>query len=386
VATVYDFVEHAGENFIVFEYVEGETLRQQLGRRRFSTEEILAVGMQLADALAAAHDRGIVHRDLKPENIKLTAGPERPGRVKVLDFGLAKLRRPVVSVAARATAAETTTASTAAGLLVGTVNYMAPEQLEGEPADARTDLYAAGLVLYEMATGVNPFHGRTPTSTIANILKLEPPPVVERNPVAPPELDRILRKCLRKLPEERYQSAREFFVDLANLRREVAPGSGRTARVAPGPPATVPLAVSRGLVRGLLALIQAGYLFMYALALYKLDDVERISRPLWPPGVWGPLLAIAAICGSPVRLYILSAVSLDYAELGRKFRWVFPAVLALDEVWAGSPLLFLRQFGGLSLLCAAALAYLPFSQRTLVFSAYAPTGGRTPAIRARRRS
>ena len=383
VATVYDFVEQAGENYIVFEYVEGETLRQQLGRHRFTTEEILAVGVQLADALAAAHDRGVVHRDLKPENIMLTAGPERPGRVKILDFGLAKLRRPLASVGAAGTsAAETATVSTAAGLLVGTVNYMAPEQLEGEPADARADLYGAGLVLYEMATGANPFQGRTPTSTIANILKLEPPPVAERNPVAPPELDRILRKCLRKRPEERYQSARELHVDLSNLRRELNQGSGRVEGAAVAAPPAVPLMVSRDIARALLVLVQVGYLAMYAIALYKLPDVDRVSEQLWPPGVLAPLLVAAAICGGPVRLYILTAVSFDYADLGRKFLRLFPAILALDAFWATSPLLFLGQLRGLSLLCVAALAYLPFSQRTLLFSAYSPSGGRTSAIRS----
>jgi len=157
VATVYDFEEHDRESFIVFEYVEGSTLRQVLTSRRFTTNEILDVGIQLADALAAAHDRGIIHRDLKPENIMLAPGPERPGRVKILDFGLAKLRKPVMAAAAGDSLAETVGLATAPGLIVGTVNYMSPEQLEGEPADARSDLYAAGLTLYEMATGCESF-------------------------------------------------------------------------------------------------------------------------------------------------------------------------------------------------------------------------------------
>ncbi len=384
VATVYDFVEHAGEDFIVFEYVEGTTLREQLGRHRFAIDEILALGIQLTDALAAAHDHGIIHRDLKPENIMLAPGPECPGRVKILDFGLAKLRRPPAAVSTMGGgAAETASISTAAGLLVGTVNYMAPEQLEGEGADPRSDLYAVGLVLYEMATNLNPFLGRTPTSTIANILKQEPPPLMERNPLTPPELDRIVHKCLRKRREERYQSASELFVDLSNLRRDLAQGSGRADRAGTPTTPAAALTISRGWSRALLMLIQASYLVMYASELYKVYDVFRVSRELYSAESLGLLLTIGALLGAPVRLYLLTAVGFDQADLGQKFRWLFPAMLVLDATWATSPLLFAGQLHGLMLMCVAALAYLPFSQRTLVYSAYAPSGGRTSAIRAK---
>ena len=209
IATVYDFVEQGEGSFIVYEYVEGRTWRKELARARFTTDEILDASAQLADALAAAHSHGIVHRDLKPENIMSVPDDYSPGRVKILDFGLAKHLHAPPSFEEE-NAAETVSIATSQGLLVGTVNYMAPEQLEGQPVDARTDIYALGLVLYEMATGTNPFLGRTPPSTIANILKVEAPSLRQYTPTAPAELDRILLKCLHKRPEERYQSAREL--------------------------------------------------------------------------------------------------------------------------------------------------------------------------------
>ena len=208
----------------------------------------------------------------------LVPGPERAGRVKILDFGLAKVHRAVSSVADTQGAAETATVATARGLIIGTVNYMSPEQVEGEPADARSDLFALGLILYEMATGANPFVGKSPQSTIANILKQEAPPMAQRNPVVPAELDRIVRKCLRKSADERYQAARELRVDLANLRRDSA------ASAQPSTAATPPLreqatgtgVFPRGVARGLFMAIQAGYLALYAGVLYKFSEISRL--------------------------------------------------------------------------------------------------------------
>jgi len=225
IATVYDFVEQGGGSFIVYEFVEGRTWRKELARARFTTDEILDASAQLADALVAAHNKGIVHRDLKPENIMSVPDDYSRGRVKILDFGLAKHLHAPLSLGEENTA-ETISIATNPGLLVGTVNYMAPEQLEGQLVDARTDIYAVGLVLYEMATGANPFLGRTPPSTIANILKQEAPSLRQYIATAPAELDRILQKCLRKRAEERYQSARELLADLRNLRRVPAESQG----------------------------------------------------------------------------------------------------------------------------------------------------------------
>ena len=221
IATVYDFVEQGTDRFIVYEYIDGCTLRNKLAVHQFSSDDILSVGIQLTDALVAAHTHSITHRDLKPENIMLLSNDPFDQRVKILDFGLAQQRRPPLSAEAEASA-DTISVVTVPGLLLGTVNYMAPEQLESHPVDGRTDIYALGLVLYEMAAGVNPFAGRTPPSTIANILKQEAPPLSLRNPAVPAELERILLKCLHKNPEDRYQSAVELCVDLRNLRQFTA--------------------------------------------------------------------------------------------------------------------------------------------------------------------
>ena len=280
-----------------------------------------------------------------------------------------------------ATGADTVTLSTEAGLLVGTVGYMAPEQLEGEPVDPRTDLYALGLVMYEMAAGRNPFLGQSPSSTIANILKEEAPPVEQHNPVAPAELGRILQKCLRKRMDERYVSARDLTLDLTALRRSIEP-SGRSSALAAGG-AAPPLSMTRRSVRALLMFIQFSYLAMYAIALYKFHDVLRVSHELYRSPMLGAALLTAGVLGVPVRLYQFTALAFDYPDFGRKYRWLFPAVLLLDAVWAATPLLFLGQLHGLVLLCAGALAYLPFSQRTLLYAAYANTGGRPSAVQTR---
>jgi len=152
----------------------------------------------------------------------------------------------------------------------------------------------------------------------------------------------------------------------------------RPAAVAAGP--TTPLGIPRGAVSALLMLIQLGYLAMYALALYKFHDVLRVSHELYASVTMGSVLLMAAVIGVPVRLYQFTALAFDYPDLGLKFRWLFPAVLLLDAVWAATPLLLLVQLHGLVLLCAAALAYLPFCQRTLLYAAYDHAGGRSSAI------
>jgi len=253
---------------------------------------------------------------------------------------------------------------------------MSPEQLEALPVDSRSDIYSLGLVLYELAAGTNPFVGKTPPSTIANILKLDPPPIPQHNPLVPAELDRVLRKCLRKDREERYQSARELYVDLARLRRD---SSGQDHHlpipVSPIEPAPA-LMISRSLARQLFALIQVAYLAMYSVPFYKFNEFySRLESG--PARVVRYAIAIALICGPPVRLYLLTAVIFDYPDLGRKFRILFPFLVVMDLAWSASPLLLLDALKGLTIVASAALAFLPFSQRTILSAAYAMRGGRS---------
>jgi serine/threonine protein kinase len=216
ICTVHEIGKHGSQSYMVLEYLEGQTLKHRIADGLLPFERVLELGIQITDALDATHCKGIIHRDIKPGNIFVTLR----GDAKLLDFGLAKLISPIPQTVAKdgLSGGETAPVSTASGFLIGTVEYMAPEQLQGASVDPRTDIFALGMVLYEMATGTHPFMGHTPTSTIANILKDEPRPVAQRNAAVPQELDRIVHRCLRKSPPERYPSAHMVLEDLVSLR------------------------------------------------------------------------------------------------------------------------------------------------------------------------
>jgi Tol biopolymer transport system component len=210
ITAVYDFGSHEGSPYIVTELLEGETLRSRLGPGAIPARKAVDYGIQLARGLAAAHEKGIVHRDLKPENVFLT----RDGRIKILDFGLAKLRSD------RPESSQTdlqTISGTQPGVVLGTMGYMSPEQVRGKPADRRSDLFSLGTILYEMLSGQRAFRGDTAADTITAILSREPPDLSQTNKDLPPGLDRILRHCLEKNPEERFESARDVAFDLEAL-------------------------------------------------------------------------------------------------------------------------------------------------------------------------
>jgi len=225
IATVFDFVESADTSFIVYELVPGQTLRCELAAGRFSTEDLLDASVQLADALAAAHQQGVMHRDLKPENIMVLPGEDCRGRLKILDFGLARRFAQPLSEGACVSADATITQFTVPGFAAGTIAYMPPEQLEGGEPDARADIYALGLILYELATGFHPFRGTGAHSTIAKILTQTAPPIGSQHAGASAEIDRIIQKCLRKRPAERYQFARELLTDLRTCRAGPVPAN-----------------------------------------------------------------------------------------------------------------------------------------------------------------
>jgi tetratricopeptide (TPR) repeat protein/tRNA A-37 threonylcarbamoyl transferase component Bud32/TolB-like protein len=216
IGTVFEVGEADGGTFIAMEYVEGRTLRQVIGGRPMPIAEALRTAAQVAEGLAAAHEARVIHRDLKPENVMV--GPD--GRARILDFGLAK---PLEEKSAKD--ADATVALSEDGRIVGTVAYMAPEQARGLAVDARSDHFAFGVMLYEMVTGKSAFQGETPSDTLAHILRDQPPPSFEINPEVPPELERIIEKCLEKDPADRYQDTRDLAVDLRRLIRDSEGGT-----------------------------------------------------------------------------------------------------------------------------------------------------------------
>src|SRR5262249_10920700 len=206
-------------HYIAMEFINGDTLRAKITRDNADLKRLLEILIQVADGLAKAHAFGIVHRDLKPENIMIT----EDGYAKVLDFGLAKLIEIEKSVpSGDLLEAETVMMSrTLPGVVMGTVGYMSPEQVQGKAIDQRSDIFSFGCILYEAATGRRPFEGDSALDTLHKIIYATAIPVADINPAAPLDLQRIIRRCLAKVPEKRYQSIRDTFNDLDDLRREI---------------------------------------------------------------------------------------------------------------------------------------------------------------------
>jgi len=215
ICTIHDIGDEHGLQFIVMEYLEGETLGERLKRGALPAVQVLQYGIEIADALEKAHRARIIHRDLKPGNIMLTKSG-----IKLLDFGLARIVRgdsaPLMSGLTALPTEDTNI--TGAGAILGTLQYMAPEQLEGRESDARTDIFAFGAVLYEMVTGQRAFRGQSQASLIAAILSSEPATIIQLSPMSPPALDRVVRICLRKEPDERWQTAHDVRLQLEWIR------------------------------------------------------------------------------------------------------------------------------------------------------------------------
>jgi tetratricopeptide (TPR) repeat protein len=281
ICAIHEVVEVDGHAFIVMQYVEGETLAARIHRKPLELKEALGFAVQAADALAEAHSRGIIHRDIKPQNVMITTR----GHVKILDFGLAKVvpNRGVLDGEA-----ETQSLLTEAGVIVGTIPYMSPEQVKGEALDARSDIFSFGAVLYEMISGHRPFAAKTMAEIISAILTSEPQPLASYSIAVPAGLEQVLRKCLEKDRERRYQTMRDVANDLENVRRECESGAV-VVPTADSAVATIRVAAAnhvdkrRGFITSRLGLALAVLVMLAAVAsVYAL--YSRSSRSAPTPG------------------------------------------------------------------------------------------------------
>jgi Tol biopolymer transport system component/predicted Ser/Thr protein kinase len=320
ICTLYDIGHQDGIDFLVMEYLEGETLAQRLLKGPLPLDQVLRYAIEIADALDKAHRKGVTHRDLKPGNIMLTKSG-----TKLLDFGLAKLKQETapanISLSKLPTGEDNLTAQ---GTILGTLQYMAPEQLEAKEVDARTDIFAFGAVVYEMATGKHAFEGKSQASIIAGILERDPPPMSSLQPMTPPALDRVVKRCLAKDPDERWQAARDLEVQL-NWTRE----GGSQVTVAPTVPARGVLALGRrALILGLGALLLVAAITSLATWYLKPSPPQPVSRLVinLPPGQQlsgldnGPAVALSpdgthlayvATQGGTQQLYLRAMGSLE---------------------------------------------------------------------------
>jgi serine/threonine-protein kinase len=267
ICTLYDVGNQDGQAFLVFEYLSGETLASRLQRGALPLDETLTIAIEISDALDTAHRAGITHRDLKPGNVMLT----RAG-VKLLDFGLAKSQTPDLAGASLSTLSLKSPHLTLPGSIIGTFQYMAPEQLEGREADARTDLFAFGAVVYEMLAGRAAFEATSEASLIAAILERDPPPITTIQPLTPPAVDRVVKKCLVKDPDRRWQSAR----DLGDELRWIVEAHSQTGVAASG--------ATRSGLRGRVAGIVAAFLAGAAVTGALVWSVRR-STPATAPSI-----------------------------------------------------------------------------------------------------
>ncbi len=355
ITAVHDIGSADGAPYIVTELLEGETLRSRLSTGGIPVRKAIDYAVQIVKGLAAAHEKGIVHRDLKPENLFLT----RDGRVKILDFGLAKLK------ADKDGGSQTdlrTVSGTEPGVVLGTMGYMAPEQVRGKPADARSDIFAFGTILYEMLSGQRAFRGESAADTITAILTKEPADLSQTNKEIHPGLDRIVRHCLEKNPEERFQSARDIAFDLETLSTVSAPTgaipipaavASKGRRLAPAVVLATLLALAAGLAAGYRLGKKAGYVPPPNYQQLSFRRGEVYSARFAPDGQ--TVIYAAAWDGRPVEIF---ATRTDRPE-SRIFGLVGADVASISK--AGEMLVFVDRHVEEAFIRAGTLAQLSVS-------------------------
>ena len=331
---IYDISSSGGMDYIAMEFVDGKTLDQLIGKSGLGLSDTLKYAIPVADALARAHAAGIVHRDLKPANI--IVGED--GRVKLLDFGLAKLMEMTVdadvdSQAGTATMIARENFQTEEGAIVGTVAYMSPEQAEGKKVDALSDIFSFGSMLYEMATGRRAFEGANKISTLAAILHKEPPPLAEVAPDVPAELDKIIRRCLRKDPDHRAQHAGDIKLALEELGED--PASGKLSRASQaGGQAAATREEHPGLMRKLFGsagarpyrlweIMHIGMCLRCALLVYLAWRFKNVTSGRWSVALFFSILLCSAI-QSLMAAVLLFAGSIDTEFLRTEVRKFAP--------------------------------------------------------------
>ncbi len=292
ICVLHDIGHQEGVDFLVMEFLEGETLAKRLEKGPLPLAQVLTCGMQVADALDKAHRRGLVHRDLKPGNIMLTATG-----AKVLDFGLAKSHPRGAGVSALSVPPTQSSPLTAEGAIVGTFQYMSPEQLEGKDADGRSDIFSLGAVLYEMAAGKKAFPGKSQYSVASAILEKDPEPIRAAQPRTPPALERVVSRCLAKDPEDRWQTARDLAVELkwmAQSGAETGFAAGETAAAPVPRQRRERLWMTATAVLGLATLVLlAGFVFLQ----WGAPDIEPLRAYILPPE--GAAIPASGISGGP---------------------------------------------------------------------------------------
>ncbi|MCI0416106.1 serine/threonine protein kinase [bacterium] len=362
VIQIHEIAQDGEVHFISMEYVEGETLEERLAKGKLEVGEVLRIALNISDALQAAHARGIVHRDIKPSNIMLA----HSGQVKILDFGLAKVQTSGGEI----TPSSEVPTRTSSGMVLGTPHYMSPEQALAKDLDHRSDIFSFGVLLYEMLSGQRPFSGADLKAVLGQILYRDLDPILSNTGDLPQDLNLIISRCLKKEPSERYQNMESLRADLQTVQNQLTGASFETVRRWKDPE----YVLTRSSAKTLFVILQFVYIAMYVSALrwalpFQIGLQHMLGTRMGE--IVAFILLVTAPIGIAVRLYLISSVLLDHVQTGVRYRWAFPIFFVLDALWAIAPLSLALKWGELlPFACVAPLAFCPFSQRTLIRSAY----------------